>query len=270
MAAPAPLRAAAGEAVRRLPQHLRLAAAHYQDIGPYLGQKKKFLVLLCERKSELGRHTKTYYQAESEHSFRWGRADEGMFFGITMETFKESWQMSGAPFDTIFMSSVMSSVVMNFMDGYRNNGFSSPTWLKQAVSHHFARLYDPRWVFGAISKHGSSVDDDLWKWEPRVKALVKNEFFISTDDLFKFKEFGEMNQRDHMVAWSRLEYLLTTDGDHAGFFNAICSPIAHNGPDKDAAVIQRQQKALHAFYGLTPAELDEKWAAWVKKTYKKK
>lgn len=240
----------------------------YADAGPYLGQKLKFNLLLCERKSEFERYLDAYHQSEGSYMFRAYIPEGGMLFAANLEAFRFGWQRSDAPFDTVMATSILSGLVTNFVDGYRGNGFSTPTWMRFALAHHFGRKFSPRWVTGAVSKHVTFEEDGQWKWEKRVRNLVKNDFFVSTEDMFKWTDYAEMDQRDHMVAWSRLEYLLTTDGDHAAFLRALAVPIDPGATELEAVIQERQAQALLDAYGLTTQGLDQEWAAWVKKTYK--
>ncbi len=250
-----------------------LAPADYAEKGPYLGKTDKFLLLLCQRKSEFNRHVRTYLQVDTNHAYRYDWADGGMFYGANVEVMKESWDSpAGKPFDAILHGKVVAGLVTNFVDGYRQNRYGSPRWLAYALPHVYVRRIDPRWVNAVGYEEGRSIREEDYKWEPRVASLVKNKFFASTEEMFGWAKYEDMNTRDHLVAWSRLEYLLNeAEGDRRGFLTALCDVAPEGTPEaQQAALVERQTKALAECFGMTPEELDKAWARWVKKTYKKR
>jgi hypothetical protein len=244
-----------------------LESSDYAEVGPNLGQSHKFLVLLCERNSELGRCIKDAWGAEAAVAWRYGwGVTEGMFYGASYEAIAASWKDAGGdvPFDSILHARLVAGVTSNLVDGYRTNKHGVPRWLTYGLSYVYGRRIDPRWVTYVGQKTGSTRKDE-WKWEPRVANLVKNQFYASTEDMFGWKGPEDMNVRDHLVLWSKMEYLLDREGgDRAGFLRAMC--VEGMGTDS----VELQRSALKTYLGLTPAELDEGWARWVKKTYSKR
>ena len=109
------------------------------------------------------------------------------------------------------------------------------------------------------------------EWEARVRNLVKNKFFASTEKLFACADYDALNTRDHLVAWSRVEFLLEREGaDLRGFLDGINLRKPEGDATTAAAkTIERQRTALQKSFGLSPAELDEAWATHVKRNYRK-
>jgi hypothetical protein len=139
--------------------------------------------------------------------------------------------------------------------------------MRYGLAHRYVRAVDARWVELAGTMSGASGDEDAWKWAPRVLNLVKNDFFVSAPDMFSWQASDELKQRDHMIIWSKLEYLLDEcNGNHAAFLNAVC-----DGKAQDAAGSRKiQAQALQAHFDLAPTEFDEAWSKWVKKVYRKR
>ena len=244
----------------------------YETAGPYLGQPEKMLILLCQRKSEFGRHMRTYVGVETEQSYRWGWPDGTMFWGANVEALRENYfPPDGRPFDRMLHCRMVGGIAANCINGYRKSLYGAPRWLGDILSHVYVRRIDPRWVGGAGYEDGRMIEEDDHKWEGRVYNLVKNEFFVSTETMFTWQEYKDLNTRDHMVAWSKLTYLLDeVEGDHRGFLHALCQRRPQGSPEEvKAKLAQRQTEALAECFQLTPAEFDERWSAWALKAYKR-
>lgn len=240
------------------------------ESGPYLGNEQKFQLLLCERKSEFRRFVSTYFQKRDYDTFRWGRAD-GMFFGTSIESIRDGWpDPDEEPFDAMLHCRMANGLATCFVDGFRSP-FAAPGWLGIALGHVYVRRIDPRWVQAAGETEAQVRGEDDWRWEPRVHGLVQNDFFAATEDMFRWSGYADMNTRDHMVAWSKLDYLLgEAEGDRHGWLWALTSRPRQNEESPEArleALAQLQREALLAYFELTPEALDEAWSRWVERRY---
>jgi hypothetical protein len=246
-----------------------------EDFGektPHLGNSKKYLLLLFERKSELGRYLRAYLDAENDYSYRWGWEKETMFYGANIEAIRASWtNADNVPFDAQLFCAMTASLATNFVDSYKGSFYSAPRWLGSAIGHVYTRRIDPRWVTAAGHDYTKNRREDDWMWESRVRNLVGNDFFATTEQMFAWQEYSDMNERDHMVAWSKLDWLMrVAKGDLEAFMASMCTPTAEVETGTKEELLARQKRALLAHFSLTPAEMDAAWAKWVKKTYRKK
>lgn len=239
--------------------------------GPHLGQPGKFRVLLCQRKSELGRYVKTYLNAESEDVYRWGFPDDSFFVGGNMESIKLRWQEpEEEPFDSMLHGMITANLAATLLDAYRGSFYAAPRWMGWALGHYHVRRIDPRWISSAGHRVGRNRRNEDYKWEPRIKNLVKNEFFVSTEDMFGWLKYDDLKERDHIIAWSKLDYLMNdAEGDLKAWLNDLSTrPEGQVEVDPEELRL-RQERALAKHFKLTPAELDSAWAAWAKKKFKR-
>ncbi|WP_145063316.1 hypothetical protein [Engelhardtia mirabilis] len=247
--------------------------ADYEAQGTYLGQPNKFVVVLCQRSSEFGRFERHYLQVETPVSYRWYLEGGGMGVVLDVEGLaQQMWADDETPLDTVLHCFAIQALAGNFANAYRRNNGAGPYWLEAALGHFVVREVDPRWVASFGLREGGTIDDDDHEWSQRVLNLVGNDFYASLEDMFAWREYAELNHRDHMVAWSKLEFLLTElQGDRRGFLNAVsaAAPVGDEAQAR-AAAIERQVVALEDCFELTPAEFDEAWASWVERTYKKR
>ena len=238
--------------------------------GPHLGNPNKFLLLLCQRKSEFGRYARAYHEIDTPYSYRTGWPEDCMFFGLNMEAIKESYDVPGEkPFDSMLYARVAGNLAANFVDGFAGHFFSAPAWFTVAAEHLYARRVAPRWTASAGLKVGETTDDDDWEWEERVAGLVKNEFYAKTFEVFGWTREYELNRRDHMIVWSKLDYLTrAAEGEAPAFLDSILVPVRDMSAGSAEELRERQTQALMAHYSLSPDEFDEAWKAWVKKNYR--
>lgn len=249
-----------------------IAPETFAKEGANLGFPDKYLLLVCQRKSEFGRYIKIYENSDLEYSYRTGWFGEGMITAGNFEAIAEHWKdEKDMPLDSMFTCMITASIGANFIDGWNGNMFRAPAWLTYGYVHLAQKRFDPRWPVydGRTNIYGK--DRDKTEWQPRVSNLVKNDFFASTDKMFEWSKYDDMNQRDHLIAWSRLDFLLNEcEGNGAAFLTAICPTSSGISAEPVEVRKERQVKALAEHFALTPTELDEAWAKWVKKTYAKK
>lgn len=247
----------------------------FEGKGEHLGHPKKFLVLLCQKDSEYGRYLRTYMDSDIEGSYRSGWMDEGMILTASYESVAKNWKgVADAPIDTMYRCVVLACLASNFIDGYKDNLYRAPRWLSYATAHIIQKDLDPRWSRFDGRKIIADPKDDSWDWEPRVYKLVKNEFFADNKKMFTFLEYNDMTSRDHMIAWSKLTYLMEErggrEGKLKGFLNDVCSPALGDSVPTKEEYYEMQTKALKTNFDMTPEEFDKDWSKWVLKTYRKK
>ncbi len=102
--------------------------------GPYLGQKEKFIVLLTDTRSALGRYLRTYVGVENEYSYR-AKYPDCYFLGATYESLKDN----GRDLDIALHTSVAGAVAQNFVDAFRNTNQSVPEWMRYGIAHWYGR-----------------------------------------------------------------------------------------------------------------------------------
>lgn len=234
--------------------------------GPYLGQAGKFTVLLTEKRSSLGRYLKQFTGLEAEYSYRY-KFEDSYFLGSNIETLKDSER----GFEIAFAAGVAASLAANFVDAMRDSHGVAPEWLRYGLAHSAARRIDGRFNQWSAGGDPLTADDDSWKWAPRVLGLVKNEVALPWSEMLSWNKLDDIKPRDHMIAWSRVEWLLEARKDKLReLLLALTKPLDDWGPKRDELRLAQQTKALLDVLGADAATLDAQWRAWVVKTYAKK
>ncbi len=234
-------------------------------IGPHLGQAEKFLVLLLEKNSSLGRYTRRYLGVEQTGSQRAFLPGGGMLYAASAESFRET----GLQLEAAMHSFLTFSLVCNFCDGFRQSWGSVPLWFKYGLGHHFSRAIDARWpVFEGLGEL-REARQDAWKWEPRVRGLVENGVFPDWQEMLAWRAPSDLDRRAHMIAWSRVDWLLEKPGGQPrAFLMAVGRPWPPGSKEPSAEErLARQLAGSQAAWGAEPSALQVQWIDHVEGRY---
>ena len=99
--------------------------------------------------------------------------------------------------------------------------------------------------------------------------MVKSDFFVTTDEMFGWLAYEDMHERDHVIAWSKLDYLMNEgEGDLKAWLNDLCTRPEGQIEVDPEELRARQERALTEHFRLTPGELDEAWQKWAAKKFR--
>lgn len=236
-----------------------------QGVGPYFGQAQKFVVLLLEKDSHFGRIVSRWGTPTKGQSLRQYMPSGGMLLVTSAETIA-GW---GYPQEAAFHCTLAEDLTLNFVDGLLNRGFQCPWWWKLGLAHIAARRIDEKLVIYA-NRAARSGEHDTWKWEPRVLALVTNDYAPKWAEMSALEGFEKFTGATHMVAWSRVSWLLQ---DKTFDARAFAFALARTFPDLTGSALvearsAHERETLKRLTGKSLEELDEGWRLWVTRTYK--
>ncbi len=241
-------------------------AGQYRGEGPFLGMTNKFTVLLFEKESSYGRIREQYLAGGGgTSSTRQLFVKSGsMFFAAHLEG-------SNLDQDTVLQCSLTYNLVFNLIDGTKYYTHSVPTWIPVGLGHAFARRISPKFNYFTDDRAYSSDDKDQWDWPPRIQARVKNQVWPSAAKIFALPDVTQVEYVDHMMAWSRMDFLLRENA--AGlpvFLDGVKGRLAQGRTPTPEEVATAHAAAFHKAFGMDAAGFDAAWSAWVLKTYPKK
>jgi hypothetical protein len=236
------------------------------------GQKAKFRVLLCETRSEFQRYLTDALGIESDEYY-WGVYQDGsIFFGANIEGIRERWaRHQDIALDTQLYGHVLSGAIAGMLGGYRDSFYGVPMWAMYGLAHHYARQMETRYVTANGQSSTKEWNKEDGEWYRRVYGLVNAEFFASCEDMFGWLSYTDLNERDHLITWSRIEFLMQLDGDRKRFLNLLCQrPPTGSEEERRAVLAARSREALREAFGMEPEEFEAAWVAHVLKEYKRK
>jgi len=237
----------------------------YMGEGAYLGMKSKFTLLFFKQESSLGRYRKSFMNAQGDEPIRYMFPRDGsLLFGIAAEN-------DGMASDTTMHCLFVYSLSMNLLNGYRYYRHAMPEWVTTGLGHWFARRIDPTKNYFTKDRLFGTDDKNIWKWRPKVRARIGHDYYPAFTEVLNFKSSEEMKYNEHMMAWSRVDFLMHTRRDgFAKFFKMVKEPFPAGVYPAAEEMIAVQEKALMQAFQLDAASYDEAWAAWCLKNYPKK
>ena len=234
------------------------------------GQKEKVRVVLCERHSEfqrvLGQET-----GVAADEYYWGiNADSALFLAANAEHIRTRWMHADLQaVDTQLNGHVLSGTVASLLGGYRDNYYGVPAWFLYGLMHYYSRDVDPRWTTAAGQSPTKEEHQEDAEWFRRVAGLLEVDFFASVDDMFRWIAYADLDERAHLIAWSRVEFLMQREGaDRRAFLDALAKrPAEGSAQEIGAELVRRSTEALKAGFDLDPATFEEEWKEHVRRTY---
>ncbi len=241
-------------------------ATEYMGFGPYLGMREKFHVLLFERQATHSVYLKRYIgRGGGTYGQRWHFVDMGALIFVTSAECEER----RLNHDTALHCSVAFNVSMNLLDGFRYYSYDLPVWIRESFAHWFERRVDPEWNSFDQNEGAAISPDSTWRWKLHTRKLIAKNEFTPFSEAYAWRDFGDIKFDDHVTLWSRFDFLMAQgDKKWRKFLMAIKGRVdAKTWKANSEDLVGAVRKALQDAYGLSPLILDEKWKAWVAKTY---
>lgn len=236
------------------------------DTTARAGTHAKIAVLLTDRQSAVARFYKTFFALDTDQWRRWRTNEHTAIFAISVESLKTFTYER----DADLHATVASEMAQTFLESFREGALPPPLWLGAGLGHFYARGVDER---SAMMAGATRDKDDLtsYNWEPRVYGLAYNKVAKPWKDMALCSDWGELKAQGHLVAWSRVSWLLARkDTDLRALALALTSG-APDVPDAERARVEadRHAAAFKSVFGKTLDELDAEWRRYVLKTYDK-
>lgn len=221
---------------------------HDAATGTHLGQARKFPILLFQKKSDLARYLDRFCNNKSEASQRhyYGKTSQrGFVLGAEADEVRDEPSVH-AQFRHLLIETFTDAVG------------GVPYWLSLGLAHHYERQVPSRMIMATIKDTESVDQESQHKWATKMRKRAQHPtLLIPFEELATKTDFGYWA---HLQAWSRVDYLLTTDRAKFGTFLA--------GMKGGGYGVSRQVEQLALVYDLEPTAFDAKWRDWVAKTYK--
>ena len=239
------------------PRQVR-GGASFMGLGPYLGTKHKFSVLVFPNGSDLGRYTLKYmdrlYVSPKRYNQGWGK-------GVAFVTAPD---LEGPlDDDTCMHCHIVYSVAHNLIDGYRNWCHDTPVWFKTGFAQIALRKIDPRYPNFDIPDDGRNRGRLGGDWNKIARNLAAHGRATPFAEMATWSGYGEFGYQDFVVAWSRVGFLIEAHGADAfrAFVHGMKDPFGRAfEPPPWEQVLERQEEVVREVFGYANlAELDAAW-----------
>ncbi len=237
---------------------------NWLGMGRYFGMPMKFEILMFHYKADMERFKRDYIGHENTHPQRWHctwKVDVGepksraMWFGFSADA-------EGMKEDQHIHNALLHNVGINMLDAYMMYLVEAPFWLRVGLGHLLTQRNSTDFNFYDLDEGAAEMNTDESNWPVAVRKLVAANEAPSFLQLAKLSSFGELGLHDHLVSWSKVQFLQTKD---PAAFARFLIAIKYNATNSANLDIQRD--ALQTAYGMTILAAEEAWKAWVLETY---
>ena len=243
----------------------------YLGEGNYLGQPDKFLLLLFEKRSECGRYAKRYTELDQDTGIRHTFERQGnLLLGLVAER-KHGKDEHAFKTETELACELAFNLTHNLLNGFTYYTFSLPCWITEGLAHYNSReIFEEENNFTFVQELGQDLTVE-WDWEPKVHGRVRHEYFPLAEDLLTRFDWGTLKFNDHVMLWSRVDFLMSLGPEKYGQLIRRLKQREHGSvvPTQEQ-LMETQAAALEEIYGFDMAGFDKAWSKWVTKNYRAK
>ncbi len=235
--------------------------------GAFLGLPGKFLLLQCQKKSDMARYMDRFCGVKEDTSMRYYHQKTFQLVHVMASEGLEGFDESGLHGHMVY------ALWHNLVNGYRGFAFPLPMWLTEGLAHWHARKVKSVFLNVQIKDDEAVAEEKQANWPAKVRARAQHEgAFLPYEQLAAIVKWDDMGYHAHAQSWSRVDYLMQADKEKLGALLKQLKAVAADGTyeAQGAQIRAMATKLLAELYGLDAAGFDQKWREWVLKTYPKK
>ena len=140
--------------------------------------------------------------------------------------------------------------------------------MREAPAHWFERQISPRFNSFTRSEGAAPIEARQWRFDLETRKYLGNGKFTAFSDIMKRRDFGEFDFPDHVMIWSRQDYLMSLGKKkYAQFMKLAKAQVDPLTGQTMGDIVEGTRMALREAYGLSPLSLEEKWRAFVLESY---
>ncbi len=235
--------------------------------GAYLGMPGKFLVLLFQKQSDMGRYMDRFCNMKADSSMRFYHdKTHSMLLAVAAEGL-DGFDESGLHGHFLY---ALWHNLMNGLNGFR---FPLPHWFAEGIAHCQARKVESDFLNIQIRDDEAVAEEKQNNWPVKVRRRAQHDgTWFPFETMVQWTDWKELGYHAHSQSWSRLDYLLQLDREKVGAMLRKLKNVPADGTfDGQAAQLRTlAQRLLFETFEFDAATFDQKWREWVLKTYPKK
>lgn len=238
----------------------------YRGEGPYLGQKGKYLFLVFEKKTSFDDYLRSFTGRETTSGQQWNFKEvDGLAYVCAADNPNEDGRLKD---DVAMHGHLVHAATHGLVNGYLHYNYDLPVWIREGLAHYFERLISPQYNSYTRSEGSTAIDTKRWRFDFEARRMLGTDKYQPFSVVYQWRDFGEMDFEDHVMVWSRWDYLLSLGQEKfATFMRTVKGRVdATTGVSQDQ-LVEATRKALQEAYQLSPLSLDERWQEFVKANY---
>lgn len=230
--------------------------------GRYAGQGEKYEVMIFRGRSLYSEYMQKTWGLNYVKPQRWNNVKrDSLWFGFSQDE-------DGIRHDQHVHNMVRHNLAHNFLDGYCHYSYEMPVWITEGFAHWMEIDNDPRFHMFDFVEGVFVEPKTVSSWPVEVRKLVATAETVPFTQLLYRKSFAELSFTDHLMAWSKIDFLIQSDPAKFGRFMTILKSRRDERGYADGSKMEDAQRdALKQCYGWTWQQAEEKWQEWVLATY---
>jgi hypothetical protein len=156
----------------------------------------------------------------------------------------------------------------NFVLGYRYYSYEPPKWFEEGFAHFFEKEVSEE--FNSFDSEEAAVGQmyEGKDWRDGTLRFLGRGKATSTADLIHKKGLADIGKEDHVIAWSKVEFLIKNYPDKfPKFLDAVRGRLDAKGLPDGTNIPAHQRDFFKNDMGMTLSDFDREWEKWVTKTY---
>lgn len=230
--------------------------------GRYAGEGDKYELMIFRGRSLYGEYMQNNWGLKYIKPQRWNNIERDcLWFGFCQEE-------DEIRHDQHVHNMVLHNLAHNLMDGYCHYSYEMPVWITEGFAHWAELENDPRFHMFDFVEGVFQEPRNVSNWPGEVRKMVAAGDIVPFTQLLYRKSFAELDFDDHLMAWSKIDFLIKTDPVKFGqFITTLKSRRDERGYSDGSKMDDAQRDALKKYYGWTWQQAEDQWKEWVLANY---
>ncbi len=239
----------------------RLPEGPFMGDGRYLGEKEKFEIVMHHDRRTHHLYTREATGATVTDALRWHLKDpHRMMVSMPAED-------SDLSQDRFLYPHARHNLAHLFFCAYKHFSFDPPPWLDEGLAHAMELEDATDLNVTYCGEEGAAPErDPSSDWWARTRTLLQRDKAPSLAELVHRKSFAELKREDHVIAWSKVRFLIDEHGEKfARFLGDLKGRLDERGYPTGKDLPGAQRTLLREIWGWSLEDFDVAWKEWAAK-----
>ncbi|QDU66291.1 hypothetical protein [Engelhardtia mirabilis] len=230
----------------------------FMGMGPYLGQRNKYEVLMVPSEGMGNDFLSHYFGLQVYQSQRWNVLERDSLVAVLVVDDGDLKDDTGMHCHMAF------NLAINLLDGYKHYSYELPIWIREGIGHLLEREVSP--VFNTFDGDEGSAGVQTTKsdWLGETRKLIKKDELPSMAKMVRLRGYGELDLPLHFACWSKAQYLAEVHPDAlAKILGDLTGLLSEDHIPDGSNMLDHHREAFQTHLGMTYAQFDSAWLEWV-------
>lgn len=230
----------------------------FMGMGPYLGQRGKFEVLLLPGSAPEHFCKEEFGKLITDASLRWNVMERDTLIAIVSSESLDSRSPRA------LYGHMTYNVGINLLDGYKHYNYDIPVWLKTGMGHLLER--EVTWEHNTFDLNEDGVRSVLpnGSWTKEALKLARKNKLPLMGELVSAQDFGDFGEEGHVASWAYTRYLSETMPEgYAAYLDHLTGLKNEDGIPDGEGMFGHAREAAKEHLGMNYLRLDDAFLVWL-------